>query len=100
MHTAALMARTLQRLGQRRDQAGVLVGDHQLHAAETASAQRAQEPAPERLVLGVADVAAQDLPVAVGGDAGGDDDGHRHDLRGLVADVQVGGVQVHIGNST
>ena len=51
--------------------------------------------APEHLVLAVADVEAEDLPAAVGGDPGGDDDRHRGDLAEVgVADVQVGGVEV------
>ena len=33
----------------------------------------------------------------VGGDPGGDHDRHRGDLRGLVADVQIGGVQIDVG---
>ena len=58
------------------DQAGVLVGDHQLDPVQAALLQRAQEAAPEHLVFGVADVDAQDFPAAVGGDPGGDHDGH------------------------
>jgi hypothetical protein len=58
------------------DEAGVLIGNHQLHTAEPTRLQRAQELAPEHFFVGVADVAAQDLAGAVGGDAGGDDDGH------------------------
>src|SRR4051794_12399937 len=38
----------------------------------------------------------RDLPAAVGGDPGRDHDGHRHDLGGGVADMQVGGVEVDI----
>jgi hypothetical protein len=43
----------------------------------------------------VADVDAEDLPAAGGGDPGGDHDGHRGDLSGA-ADVQVGGIEEHI----
>ena len=75
----------------------MLVGDHQAHTAEPALTQRPQEPAPEHLVFGVADVDAEHLTVTVGGDPGGDHDGHRRDLRGGVADVEVGGVQVDVG---
>jgi hypothetical protein len=39
----------------------VLVGDHQPHPAEAAGLEGAQEAAPERFVLGVADVDAEDL---------------------------------------
>jgi hypothetical protein len=38
----------------------------------------------------------RDLAGAVGGDAGGHDDGHRGDLRRLVADMQIGGVEIHV----
>ena len=55
-----------------------------------------REAAPERFVLAVADIAAEDLPGAVGGDAGRHDHGHRHDLAGGVADVQVGRIQVDV----
>ena len=73
------------------------VGDHQAHPAQAPVAQRAQEPGPERLVLAVADVDAEDLPVAVGGDPRRDHDRPRHDLaEGVVADVDVGGVEVHV----
>ena len=56
-----------------------------------------REAAPERFVLAVADIAAEDLPRAVSGDAGGDHDGHGYDLAGGVADVQVGRIHVDIG---
>ena len=59
-------------------------------------AQRAQELLPEPIGLAVADVAAQDLPVAVCGDARGDDGGHRSGLGEVVAHVQIGGVQIHV----
>src|SRR3954453_21258634 len=39
----------------------------------------------------------RDLVAAVGADPGGHDDGHRHDLGGGVADMQVGGVEVDVG---
>ena len=74
----------------------MLIGDHQLHPAEPTRLQRAQELAPEHFLFGIADVAAQDLPGAVGGDAGGDDDGHRGDLRRGVADMEIGGVEIHV----
>jgi len=37
------------------------------------------------------------ISVAVGGDPGCHDDRHRGDLRGLVADVEIGGVEVDVG---
>ena len=62
-----------------------------------ACSQAAQEAGPERLVLAVAEVDAEDLPVTTGGDAGGHDDGPGHDLpQGVVADMHVGGVEVHV----
>jgi hypothetical protein len=60
---------------ERGDEAGVLVGDHHLHASQTAVLQIGEEASPEDLVLGVADVEAEDLAAAVGGDSAGDDDG-------------------------
>jgi hypothetical protein len=74
-----------------------LIGDHQLHTAEPTRLQRAQELTPEHLFFGVADVAAQDLPGPVRSDAGGDHDGHRGDLRRRVADMEIGGVEIHVG---
>jgi hypothetical protein len=74
------MAGSMKAAAQGGDEPGVLIGDHQLHTAETACFQRAQEATPERLLVAVADVAAEDLPVAVGRDPRGHDDGHH--LRG------------------
>lgn len=55
-----------------------------------------EERGPEHLVLAVADVDAEHLPVLVGGDAGGDHDGAGDDP---VVDpgLGVGGVEVHVG---
>ena len=63
MHPAALMGGALERAAQGGDEAGVLVGDHQAHTAQPAGLERAQEATPEHFVFGVADVAAEDLPV-------------------------------------
>ena len=49
---------------QRGHQAGVLVGDDQLHPGQAALLEAEQEAAPERLVLAVADVEAEDLPAS------------------------------------
>jgi len=65
--------------------------------ARPAFLQVGEEAAPEHLVLGVADVEAEDFAAAVGGDSGGDDHGHRDHLWGGVADMQVGRVEVDIG---
>ena len=53
--------------------AEVMIRDHQLHARESTRAQALEERGPERAVFGVADLDAQDFPVAGGGHAGGDD---------------------------
>lgn len=96
---AALMPDALEHPTQRRDQAGMLVGDDQPDTVQTALLQGPEEPAPEHFVFGVADVQAEDLPAAVGGDRGRDDDSHRGDLpatRAGAADVQVGCVEKHV----
>jgi hypothetical protein len=72
---AALVAGALESARQCRDQAGVLLGDCQPHPAKAAFLQPGQECPPEHLVLAVADVPAEDLPAAVGGDRGGDHHG-------------------------
>jgi hypothetical protein len=78
----------------------VLVGDDQPQSAQSALLlQVGQERPPEDLVLGVADVETEDLAAAVSGDPGGDDHGHRDDLGGGVADVQVGRVEIDVGDS-
>jgi hypothetical protein len=65
---------------------------------QPAGLERAQERGPERLVLAVADVDTQDLAAALSGDAGGDHDSAGDDLaEGVVADVDVGGVEVDVG---
>src|SRR3954471_20276603 len=79
------------------DQAGVLVGDHEFDSAQAAFLQAGQEGPPEHLVLAVADVEAEDLPVAVGADTASHHHGHGDHLGGGVAHVQVGGVQVDVG---
>ena len=53
-----------EHLGDRRLQAGVRVGDGQLHADQAARDQAAEELGPERLGLRLADVEADDLPPA------------------------------------
>jgi hypothetical protein len=63
VHRAALPG-AVERLRDRSLQAGVRVGHDQLHAAETALDQAAEEAAPERLRLALADVEADHLSVA------------------------------------
>src|SRR3954447_13017643 len=55
----------------------VRVRDHQLRPAQAAPCQAAQELAPERLGLAVADRHAEHLAPPVGVDPDGDDDRHR-----------------------
>jgi len=96
VHPAALVGGALEGALERGDEAAVLVGDDQPHPGQAAPLEGGQEAAPEHLVLAVAHVQAQHLTPAVGGDAGGDDHGHRHHLGGGVAYVQVGRVQVDV----
>jgi hypothetical protein len=75
--------------------ADVSVRDDQLDALEAAGFQAAQEGGPEGAVLGVADVQAQDLAAAVGGDASGDH--HRAaDHSAVDAGLEVGGVHEQV----
>ncbi len=72
------------------------VGDDQLGAGQAAGLERAQECGPEGAVFGVADGEAEHFAVAVGGHAGGDDDGLR-DHPAVDPGLAVGGVQEHVG---
>ena len=66
----------------------------QLDAGQAAGGQPAQERQPPRAVLGAGDLQAQDLPVAAGIDAGGDQGMHVHRAPAL-ADLLGEGVQPH-----
>jgi hypothetical protein len=68
---AALPGGALEAAADRRLEAGVGVGDDQPHPTQPAGLQRPQESGPERLVLGVADVDAEHLAAAFGGDDDG-----------------------------
>src|SRR3954449_8854040 len=94
---AALVRGALEGPLEGGDEAGVLVGDHQPHSAESTLLQVGEEGPPEHLVLTVADVETEDLTSAVDGDPGRDHHGHRHHLGGGVADMEVGGVEVDVG---
>ena len=72
------------------------VGDHQLHSAQAAPGQLAQELDPERGRLGDADVHAQHLAPAITVDPHGDDHRHRDDAS-VLAHLQIGGVNPDIG---
>jgi hypothetical protein len=76
-------------------QAGVGVGDDQLHPVQAAGLQRAQERGPERAVLAVADVEAEYLSAPVGRHAGGHHDRLRDDSV-VDAGLAVGGVEEHV----
>ena len=100
MDPAPLVRRSLEGPLQRGHQPGVLVGVDQLHPGQAASLEAEQEAAPKCFVLAVTDVEPEDLPRTVSGDPGGYHDGHRDDLAalaGLVAHMQVGRVEVHVG---
>jgi len=72
------------------------VGDDQLHAAQAAMGELAQELSPDRLGLRGANLHAQHLAPAVGVDADRDDDGDGDDAP-TAADLRVGGVDPQIG---
>jgi hypothetical protein len=72
------------------------VGDDQLHPTQPAGFQRAQERGPERAVLAVANGEPEDLPPAIGADAGGDHDRLRHDPV-VHPGLAVGRVEEHVG---
>jgi hypothetical protein len=55
------------------------IGDHELDAGQPAGLERTQERGPEGAVLAVADLTAEDLAAAVGGDPGGDHHRPGHD---------------------
>lgn len=74
------------------DEAGVGVGYDEAHTAESAVAQAGKVLAPERLVLGVADIEVEYLTVAVCTQAGGDHDRFGHDMT-VLSDMDVGGVR-------
>ena len=76
-------------------EAEVGVGDDQLHAGQAAGLEGAQERGPERAVLAVPDVDAEDLAVAVGADADRDDHGLGDDLV-VHPGLAVGRVQEHV----
>jgi hypothetical protein len=73
----------------------VSVGDDELDTGQPAGLERAQEGGPERAVLAVTHIQAQDLPAAVGGDPGGDHHRPRHHPA-VHPRLDIGGVQEHI----
>ena len=86
----------LRIFGDRGLQPLVGVGDDELHAAQAAAGELAQELDPERLGLRRADVHAEHLAPAVGVDADRDDHRHRDDPP-VLAHLQVGRVDPEVG---
>ncbi len=75
----------------------MLVADHEPHPGQTALLEPGEEGPSAGLVLAVADVEAEDLPGTVCGDAAGHDDRYGHHLPGGAADLEVGGVEIDVG---
>lgn len=78
MGATPLPGRARQRGGDCIAQPGMAVGDDHVHPGQAAGDQAAQERQPARAVLGGNDVQAENLPLTVGVDAGGDQGVHRH----------------------
>ena len=74
----------------------MVIGDHELDAAEPPSAQPLEEGGPKGPVLGIAHLDAEHLTVALGRDAGGHDDRAR-DHPAAHAALHVGGVGEDVG---
>ncbi len=72
------------------------VGDHELHPAQAAAGELAEEGGPEGLGLGRTDVHAEDLAAAVGVDADRDDHRHRDDPP-VLPYLQIGRVDPQVG---
>jgi hypothetical protein len=72
------------------------VGDDQLHAAQAAPSELAQEGGPERLGLRGADLHAEHFAPAIAVDANGDDDRHRDDAA-VLAHLHISGIDPEIG---
>ncbi len=74
----------------------MVIRDHQLHPGEPAGPEGLQERGRERPAFAVADLDAQDFPVAGGGHSGRDDHGPRHPPA-VHAVFDVGGIGEHVG---
>ena len=95
MDVAALPGRPREALRDRGLRAGVGVGDHEADPGKPPVPQRAQEPAPERLVL--ADVDPEDFTGALDADPGGrNDHPGDHLAERVVADIDVGRVEIDL----
>ena len=81
----------MQHFADRRLDALMGIGDHQLDPAQTAPGELAQKLCPEGLGLRRSDIHAEDFAAAVAVDADRDDHRHRDDAPAL-AHLHVGGV--------
>ena len=95
MDTASLPYCALKAPTDRFHQTRVRVGHDEAHTGQTAVVQAGEELAPERLVLGVADIEPDDLAMPVSSQSGGDHDRFRHDVT-VLSDMRVLGVQPDI----
>ena len=78
-------------------QARVGVGDHQLHPAQPAGDEAAQEAEPSGAVLGADQLQAEDLALALGVDPDGDQTGHAAHALLVVAAAHHQGIQPDVG---
>ena len=95
MHPATLPGRAEQHRGDGLLEPGMGVGDDQLHPAQPAGFQAAQERGPERAVLAVAHGEAEHFPPAISPNSGGDHYRLGHDAV-IDPGLAVGGVQEDI----
>ena len=92
MDPTPLPGGALEAAGDRFDQPGMGVGDHEPHAGQAAIGEAGEELTPERLVLRVADIDTEHLTMPIGTQPGGDHDRLRGDVT-VLADMHVGGIQ-------
>ena len=98
MNAATLPAAALEHPADGVGETLVGITDHELDASEAALLERADEVAPERLALAVADLETEQLPAAIGVHAHGDHHGPGADLhRPAQPAVEVGGIEVEVG---
>jgi hypothetical protein len=71
------------------------IGNNQLHPGQPSRLERPQKRRPERAILAVTNVQAEDFPAAVGGHAGGNDD-RAADHAAVDPGLEVGGVQEQV----
>lgn len=96
MHAATLPGGTEKHRTDRGFQPFVGVGNDQLDPGQAASSQAAQEAGPERLVLTVTNIHAEDFTFAISSDTDGGD--HRLGHEAMVqAGFAAGGIEKHVG---